>query len=87
MLMSKVYKSTGEVLKYCFEFIPHYTITYAFMRFSFLVLSNNECKLRKPYCKGSFGEKDLCCRKFVCYSSHRYQLVMLIVSMLCVYSL
>jgi hypothetical protein len=71
-LFSEHYKSTGQALKYCFEFIPHFTITNAFTRFSSLVLSNNQCKLKKSYCNTINGKEDLCCRKCLYYLNHRY---------------
>jgi len=72
-LFSVYYKSTGQALKYCFEFIPHFTITYAFSRFSHLVLLNNQCKLKKSYCNSINGKEDLCCRKCPFYFSYKYQ--------------
>ena len=85
-LFSVYYKSTGQALKYCFEFIPHFTMTYAFSRFSYLVLSNNQCKLKKSYCNSINGKKDLCCRKCLYYFSYKYQLHNIIVFALCLCS-
>jgi hypothetical protein len=73
MLLSEDYKSTGKVLKYCFEFVPHFTITYAFTRFSYLVLSNNQCRLKKSYCNSISGAADLCCSKFPHYFNYGYE--------------
>jgi hypothetical protein len=78
MLLSEDYKFTGQALKYCFEFIPHFTITYAFTRFSYLVLSNNQCKLKKSFCNSIYGKEDLCCRKCLFYFSPRYQLYIIV---------
>ncbi|PNF40610.1 ATP-binding cassette sub-family A member 3 [Cryptotermes secundus] len=61
MLLSEDYKSTGKVLKFFFEFIPHFTITYAFTRFSDRVLSNNQCRLKKSYCNSISSTLDICC--------------------------
>ncbi|KDR09441.1 hypothetical protein L798_00662, partial [Zootermopsis nevadensis] len=61
MILFESYKSTGKVLKYLFEFVPHFTITYAFGRFSYLVLTNNKCRLKKSDCNSISGSSDLCC--------------------------
>jgi hypothetical protein len=74
MLLSEDYKSTGKVLKYCFEFIPHFTISYAFTRFSYLVLANNQCSLKKSYCHSISGATDLCCSKFLYICNYRYEM-------------
>jgi hypothetical protein len=70
MLLSEEYKSIGKLLKYCSEFIPHFTITYAFGRFSYLVLLNNQCRLKGSYCDHSFKDLDMCCCKFLYYFSN-----------------
>lgn len=67
MILFESYKSTGKVLKYFFEFVPHFTITYAFGRFSYLVLTNNKCRLKKSDCNSISGSSDLCCCKFLHY--------------------
>jgi hypothetical protein len=66
MLLSEKYKSIGKLLKYCFQFIPHFTITYAFARFSYHVLLNNQCRLRS-FCNPFSANADVCCCKFLYY--------------------
>lgn len=61
MMLSSTYKSTGKALKYTLEFIPHFTITYAFTRFSQQVLTNNKCRIKKTYCDSVLGQTDICC--------------------------
>jgi hypothetical protein len=67
MLLSEEYKSMGKFLKYCFEFIPHFTVTYALTRFSYHVLLNNQCRLRRSYCDPPNKNLNVCCCKFLYY--------------------
>ncbi|KAJ9595471.1 hypothetical protein L9F63_013335, partial [Diploptera punctata] len=50
MMFSDYYKPTAQILKSIFELIPHFTITYAFTRYSSQVLTNNYCKMQKSIC-------------------------------------
>ncbi|PSN44315.1 hypothetical protein C0J52_09298 [Blattella germanica] len=50
MSLSKDYKPTANALKYIFELIPQFTITYGFLRYSGHVITNNECKFQKSLC-------------------------------------
>jgi hypothetical protein len=66
MLQAEEFKSAGNGLKYVLQLIPHFSITFGFMRFSDLVLKNNRCRIKTISCPGD----DVCCRKFVHYLSH-----------------
>lgn len=57
MLQSKDYESAANGLKYVLQFIPHFSITFGFMRFSDLVLKNNRCKIEQISCP----QNDICC--------------------------
>lgn len=61
MLQSSDYKSVGNGLKYVLQFIPHFSITFGFMRFSDQVMKNNRCKIKTIACPGN----DVCCCKSV----------------------
>jgi hypothetical protein len=66
MLQAADYKSAGNGLKYVLQLIPHFSVTFGFMRFSDQVAKNNRCKIKKISCPGN----DACCRKFVYYLIH-----------------
>lgn len=66
MLQSSDYESAANGLKYVLQLIPHFSITFGFMRFSDLVLKNNRCKIMAISCP----ESDVCCRKSVHYLIH-----------------
>lgn len=66
MLLDEDFKSAGNGLKYILQLIPHFSITFGFMRFSDLVLRNNICKIKTVTCPGN----DICCRKCVYYLIH-----------------
>jgi hypothetical protein len=66
MLLAEDFESAGNGLKYVLQLIPHFSITFGFMRFSDLVLKNNRCKIKTVSCPGD----DICCRKLVHYSIH-----------------
>jgi hypothetical protein len=66
MLQASNFKSAGNGLKYVLQFIPHFSITFGFMRFSDQVMKNNRCKIQKIACPGN----DVCCRKFMNYLIH-----------------
>lgn len=66
MLQSSEYESAANGLKYVLQLIPHFSITFGFMRFSDLVLKNNRCKIMTISCP----ESGVCCRKSVHYLIH-----------------
>lgn len=59
MLQSEDYESAANGLKYVLQLIPHFSITFGFMRFSDLVLENNRCKIETISCP----QDDICCGK------------------------
>lgn len=59
MLQSEDYESAANGLKYVLQLIPHFSITFGFMRFSDLVLKNNRCKIETISCP----QDDICCGK------------------------
>jgi hypothetical protein len=63
MLLLPDFESAGNGLKYFLQFVPHFSITFGFMRFSVQVVRNNRCKIQTVACPGN----DVCCRKFVNY--------------------
>jgi hypothetical protein len=66
MLQAEDYKSAANGLKYVLQLLPHFSITFGFLRFSDQVLKNNKCKITTVFCPGD----DICCRKFVQYLIH-----------------
>ncbi|XP_069681460.1 phospholipid-transporting ATPase ABCA3-like [Periplaneta americana] len=60
MLMAEDYENVGKGLKFIFEFIPHFCVTFAFMRFSDQVFRNNVCTIAKVDCK--LLGNDPCCK-------------------------
>ncbi|XP_069681458.1 phospholipid-transporting ATPase ABCA3-like isoform X2 [Periplaneta americana] len=62
LVSSKEYEAIGNGLKYILQLLPHFSLSFGFLRFSQQVLNNYECKLKKNTYSCSVTDEQECCQ-------------------------